>query len=567
MQAVSFACPDWFEKLKRGESPIPQLPLDMVLADGAVALYDKLRVPNIPGTPTNGEAGGEWMRNIVRAAFGSIDPETGDRLVGEIFNLVPKKNGKTTNAADLGIIALMMNRRPNISGIVVGPTQEVAETCFDMACQKIELDDYLRRRFRIIGHKKTILDLHVDTVTGQPRNARLKIKSFDPKVVTGGIPAFAILDELHVMAQAPYASRVLNQIRGGMITNPESLLIIITTQSEVPPFGIFKDELDYARGVRDGRITEGVRMLPILHEFPEYMQLAESKPWADPENWHIVLPNLGRSITIERLVAEWRTAQAKGERAAREWASQHLNVQIGMAMHDARWEGADFWLSATGAPSDLREFIARCDLIVAGVDGGGLDDLLGLALVGREHGTGRWLAWVRAWAHKLVLERRKGEADRLLGLERSGFMKIVDRPGDDLDEVADILQQVDRAGVLAIDSAVGVDSYGVSAIVQAIVDRNISERCIVSVSQGWKLNGAIKTTARMLAAGTLVHEGSDLMAWCVGNAKTVQVGNAVAITKQVSGARKIDPLMALFNAVTVMGMNPTVRGKPQIFAL
>ncbi|MGA8156601.1 MAG: hypothetical protein WB822_10420 [Rhodoplanes sp.] len=69
-------------------------------------------------------------------------------------------------------------------------------------------------------------------------------------------------------------------------------------------------------------------------------------------------------------------------------------------------------------------------------------------------------------------------------------------------------------------------------------------------SQGWKLNGAIKTTERKLAGGELIHDGSALMAWCVGNAKVEPKGNAVTITKQVSGAAKIDPLMSLFNAVS-----------------
>jgi phage terminase large subunit-like protein len=46
------------------------------------------------------------------------------------------------------------------------------------------------------------------------------------------------------------------------------------------------------------------------------------------------------------------------------------------------------------------------------------------------------------------------------------------------------------------------------------------------------------------------------MAWCVGNAKVVQVGNAITITKQASGTAKIDPLMAGFSAVTLMAMNP-----------
>lgn len=206
--SVSFACPDWQEKLQQGQTPIAALPLDQVEAQCAVDLFDKLRVPDIPGQPTMGEVGGEWFRDVIRAAFGSIDPVSGDRLVGEVFVLVPKKNSKTTNSAALGLIALMMNRRPNIDGLIIGPTQSVAQKCFDQAAAMIEADEYLRRRFKVVEHKKTIIDLHIDEETGVQRNAKLMIKSFDPNVVTGTIPAFAIIDELHVMAESHYADRV-----------------------------------------------------------------------------------------------------------------------------------------------------------------------------------------------------------------------------------------------------------------------------------------------------------------------------------------------------------------------
>jgi phage terminase large subunit-like protein len=83
---------------------------------------------------------------------------------------------------------------------------------------------------------------------------------------------------------------------------------------------------------------------------------------------------------------------------------------------------------------------------------------------------------------------------------------------------------------------------------------------IVGVSQGWRLTASIKTTERKCAGGELVHGGMPLMNWCVGNARVVQQGNAISITKQASGTAKIDPLMSLFDAATLMAMNPVASG-------
>jgi phage terminase large subunit-like protein len=63
-----------------------------------------------------------------------------------------------------------------------------------------------------------------------------------------------------------------------------------------------------------------------------------------------------------------------------------------------------------------------------GVDGGGLDDLLGLCVIGRERDTGA--AGVgRAWAHEIVLERRKEIAEQLRDLATAGEIVLVGARG------------------------------------------------------------------------------------------------------------------------------------------
>jgi phage terminase large subunit-like protein len=63
----------------------------------------------------------------------------------------------------------------------------------------------------------------------------------------------------------------------------------------------------------------------------------------------------------------------------------------------------------------------------------------------------------------------------------------------------------------------------------------------------------------------MIHGGQKLMAWCVGNARVEPKGNAISITKQASGTGKIDPLMATFNAVALMAMNPEARVTKSVY--
>ena len=46
----------------------------------------------------------------------------------------------------------------------------------------------------------------------------------------------------------------------------------------------------------------------------------------------MVTPNRDRSVTIKRLEDDWAQAKVKGQGEIVRWASQHLNIEIGLAL-------------------------------------------------------------------------------------------------------------------------------------------------------------------------------------------------------------------------------------------
>jgi phage terminase large subunit-like protein len=399
---------------------------------------------------------------------------------------------------------------------------------------------------------------HIRTITHRTTGATLKVVAADNDTVGGKKAAWVLIDEEWIFGKRANAENMFREAIGGLASRPEGIVIKLSTQSDEPPAGIFKQDLQYARDVRDGKIIDK-NFLPVIYEYPKAM--VQSKAYLDQRNFRVVNPNLNYSVDVEFLMRELSKARLAGEESLRGFLAKHFNIEIGLNLRSDRWAGADFW-EAQARVLTLESLLARSEVAVVGIDGGGLDDLLGLAVIGRERGTRRWLLWTHAWAHKIVLTRRTEIASVLLGFQADGDLTIVEQPGQDVIEVADLVCQVRDSGLLPEEHPIGVDAAGIGDIVDELTapERGFTTDQIIGVSQGWRLGGAIKTTERKVAGGELEHGGRPMMAWCVGNAKVEPKGNAILITKQASGTAKIDPLMATFNAVSLMSLNPVGSG-------
>ncbi|QBP75396.1 terminase large subunit [Herbaspirillum huttiense] len=542
MPAWSTACPDWGAKLKGGASIIPP-PIFPEEAERALAIFKQLKIVDAPGSPTFGEAAAQWVFDLVASVFGAYDPESGRRLITEWFVCIPKKNSKSSLAAGIMMTALILNWRLSAEYTILAPTIEVANNSFapsrDMVKHEEELDDLFQ------------VQTHIKTITHRTTDATLKVVAADANTVGGKKSVGTLIDELHLFGEQADAEQMFREAIGGLASRPEGFVIYLTTQSAEPPAGVFREKLQYARDVRDGKIHDP-RFQPVIFEHPP--EMVASKAHLLKENLALVNPNLGYSVDEEFLYREYDKSKASSEESFRGFLAKHGNVEIGLALRSDRWSGADQWeRQATRPGLTLKHLLEECEVIDVGADGGGNDDWLGLAAAGRHKVTREWLLWTHAWVNPPALELRKSEVPAWRDYAKLGELTICASVGPDVIEMAEMVASIEQAGLL---DKVGVDPGGMGGILDALIEAGVPQDKIVGISQGWKLGGAIKTTERKLAEGVLVHGGQKMMNYCVSNAKVEPKGNAILITKQASGTAKIDPLMATFNAISLLSLNP-----------
>jgi phage terminase large subunit-like protein len=546
MMQWTTACPDWEERIVAGESIVPA-PLYSEEAAAALAVFKSLRIVDAPGQPTFGEACEEWVFDFVAAIFGAYDTSTGKRLIREFFLLISKKNSKSTLAAGIMVTALIRNWRQSSEILILAPTKEVADNAYKPASDMIRADPILKDMMHVQDHYRTIK--HRKT------GATLKVVAADNDTVSGKKAAFVLVDELWLFGKKENADAMLREATGGLVSRPEGFVIYLSTQSDAPPAGVFKQKLEYYRSVRDG-VIDDPKSLGVLYEFPR--QMVEKEEYLQPENFYITNPNMGRSVSKEWLEDELRKVLSGDGDTKQVFLSKHLNVEIGLNLRADRWPGANYW---EGGASELtlEALLDRSEVVTVGIDGGGLDDLFGLAVIGRDKNTRDWLCWTKAWAHDDVLTRRKDIASALADFAKDQDLVICSDALKPLTDAATIVEKVKASGLLPDVHGVGLDPFGIGALVDELSTRGIEGDVLTAIRQGAALSPASWGIEIKLKNRTFWHSGSRLMNWCVGNAKTEVRGGAVLITKQTAGRAKIDPLVAVFNAAILMSRNPEAR--------
>jgi len=154
------ACPDWEDRIIKGDSLIPFEPLFPDSAAAALRVKHHLKIVDAPGSPTIGESCEPWTDDLAGAIFGAYNPDTGVQMLKEIFLLISKKNSKSTIAAAIMLTVLVQNWRQSAEFIILAPTKEVADNAFAPARDMVKNDEELDGMMQVQDHLRTITHRH-----------------------------------------------------------------------------------------------------------------------------------------------------------------------------------------------------------------------------------------------------------------------------------------------------------------------------------------------------------------------------------------------------------------------
>lgn len=244
-----------------------------------------------------------WMCFVLCVPFGWKRHATKKRRYREIYLAVPRKNGKSTLAAAIGIV-MLTDEEEHGPEVYAGATSEKqAWEVFGPARLMLQRSGKLMRQHN--------LEVWAKAIVRAPDNGR-----FWPligKPGDGASPSCAIVDEYH----EHNTPELVDTMVTGMGARDQPLLLIITTSGVNLASPCYDKHLE-AQKVLEGTLTNDELFAIIYDVDPE-------DDWTSPEAVKKANPNLGVSVDEGFLLQQQRQAMTNPAYQNR-FKTKHLNL-------------------------------------------------------------------------------------------------------------------------------------------------------------------------------------------------------------------------------------------------
>lgn len=458
------------------------------------------------------------------SVFGWRHVETGLRRFTTAYNEIPRKNGKSFEAAIVGVYVTFFEGEPGADGFCIATKEKQAKIVFGDMKKLVKASPGLASRIAV----------NAANLNREKTSSKLEPLGSDSDTTDGLNPFLIITDELHA-----FKTRGLLDVMESATGARDSFLHFQITTAGSDPVSPCGDQHDYAVKILDGVLDEDESTVAF---FAFIAHADEDDDWTQESTWRKANPNYGISVNAE----DFRKLAAKAKNmpsAAAEFRQKRLNQWVNAAAPCLSIEG---WKKgqSVGLAQLLIESLKHEPCYV-GIDLASKIDLCALVLVfppTLERPRWRWIPQI--WTPKDTLTERahRDRAPYPVWASR-GWLKTT--PGARIDHAV-IRETLAAVREFYSIERIGFDPWHADKLIDELVTIDgFTEEQVLSVPQTFAgMSSACLRVQADILAGEVDAGGCPVTAWAVSNAVPNIDGKDNLMFAKGKSRGRIDPLIA-----------------------
>lgn len=459
----------------------------------------------------------DWDHFVIGSLFGWVEKETGLRRFRSGLVFVARKNGKTVKTSAMSLFAICKDGERGARVYQLANAMKQARITFDECRSMVTASPRLRANLRVLR----------DTIHYDKQHCKIEPQAADSERLDGLNTHLAVFDEIHEYKHY----KLINVIKNSTASRTQPLIVYITTAGYVLD-GPLMDMYDHASDVLEGVVDDE-------RSFYYLAELDEDDDYDKPENWCKANPNLGISVSLDDMIAEWE--QRKHIPAEK---ADFLTKRLNLFVRSSEQSFVDLTvLKRNEGVIDLAGLDGRpC---IAGFDLSQTEDFTSACLE-FPLDDGRTYVMSHSWvpAEKV---KRDNENLPFLDWEERGFLTV--SPGEYVDYQLVYKWFVEKSRRYQIQ-LVTYDPANAYRLVKDLQDYGGDEWTKVVRQGAITLSPALKDLKENLLAGKVVSNKDPLLRWYINNVKLVDDRNGNWLPSKQGTYRKIDGFAAWLNAHT-----------------
>lgn len=460
----------------------------------------------------------QWQVFRVGSVYGWKYRSTGLRRFAEAYTEIPRKNGKTTEAAGVGLAGMLIDGEPGAEIYSVATKRDQAKIVWEDAKQMVQATGALSKRVRTF----------VSNISCQQYASKFEALGRDSKTLDGLNPHTVLYDEYHAYRD-PYLRSVMQNALGSRRQPVEWIITTAGNDTATMCYELREHCINVLNPERPDFEDDGL-FAYIACPFPE------DDP-GDPLTWARANPNLGISKRPEYMAKRWEQAcMLKSQ--MNEFLSKHLNIWTEAT---ETWLPMEPWRQCVETDTDFS--LLEGQPCYAGLDLASVNDLSSLQLLFPFDAA--WLVLSFFWAPEEDIKQR-AKIDKVPYdlWARDGYIKATPGNATDFEVIqADIIALAERYKFTELL----YDRWQSHQLVQNLIAADVN---CVGYGQGYKdQSPALQEIERRVIGQTIRHLGNPVMDWCVGNAQVLRDPAGNLKLNKKDPRKRIDGVAGLANAV------------------